>query len=123
MKHLLSFTIAQPICPPDPTVSNVPYIIEDPTNETRNIGEATFCVCKFNNTPEFPVWRLNETSYLITDLPSSFEVNETGLIFNASAPLHNTRFECYFIICTQLEGCCEIQSSPGYLTLRGQQQG
>ena len=120
---MLSFYVgyAQPVCPPlPPTVPNIPNIIEDPTNETRDVGELTFCVCEFSNTPEFPAWRINETSYAITDLPSIFEVNETGLLFNASAALPNTRFECYFIICTQLEGCCEIRSSPGYLTLRQQ---
>ena len=92
------------------------FITEGPGNATTAIGQSvTFC-CSYIGTHDLPLWKINGTLYLSSDLPYGHRFTLNGLKVKARGQLNHTVYRC--AVSVYIKGhFIKVQSPPGFLTV------
>lgn len=69
-----------------------------PGNATVSEGQSLYMCCECEGTRDLPVWRINRTAHLSTNLPLNHMYTTLGLyIQNVQVVLNNTEYLCLFL--------------------------
>ena len=91
-------------------------ITEEPGNVTRCIGQSvTFC-CHYTGTRDLPLWKINRTLYVPTDLPYGHRFTFEGLQVKVRGQLNHTEYRCAVIVYRE-ERFIKFLSPPALLTV------
>ena len=86
-----------------------------PGNVTRSIGQSvTFC-CHYFGTRDLPLWKINGTLYLSSDLPYGHRLTFSGLQVEVREPLNHAEYRC--AISTFRGRLIKVQSPAAFLTV------
>ena len=90
-------------------------ITQGPGNVTRLVGQSvTFC-CHFLGTSDLPLWKINGTLYLSSDLPYGHRLTFSGLQVEAREHLNHTEYRCAVSI--YRGHFIKVQSPAAFLTV------
>ena len=91
-------------------------ITEGPGNVTRYIGQSvTFC-CSYVGSRDLPLWKINRTLYVPSDLPYGHRFTVDGLQVKVRGQLNHTEYRCAVSVYTQ-KRFIKVLSPPGFLTV------
>ena len=73
--------------------------IHQPQDTVVSIGSSAFFPCTYSGTRTVPHWKVNNTRYTESALPSGLMYNGTGLIVhNVDLSMNATKYKCCFEI-------------------------
>ena len=92
-------------------------IVNGPENVTAVVGSTVTFQCDYEGTTDLPRWRINGTSYRVTNLPAYHQfIQHTLQVQLVTTAMNNTKYVCFFYDYDFSAGQDKtIESRPGFL--------